>query len=165
MTRSLRVVFSTSLAVLAACSDHPDSIAGIPSGAADGLYPQVIIAGSAAPSTEVRLSLLRKPAGTRLGSYQGVLIYDPAVLRFESASLPEGVDGAASAITPGQVRFVGSALDGVGEVPLMTARFSRTGPVDPGAFGVQVEEVTALDLSDVTAQVVSGTPLVGIANR
>jgi hypothetical protein len=140
--------------VLSGCADRREDIAGLPSGAADGLYPQVIVSGAMARSTELRLSLLRKPAGVRLGSYQGELSYDATALRFESATLPDGIDGVASLAAPGRIRFVGTALDGVGEVPLLTVRFARTGEVRATAFGAVFEEVTAAsDLSDLTGSV------------
>jgi hypothetical protein len=143
-----------ALALLSACADQREDIAGLPSGAADGLYPQVVVSGAMARSTELRLSLLRKPGGVRLGSYQGELSYDASALRFESATLPDGIDGVASLASPGRIRFVGTALDGVGEVPLLTVRFARTGEVKAASFGAVFEEVTAAsDLSDLTATV------------
>jgi hypothetical protein len=152
-------------ASISACADGADPLAGIPRGAADGLYPQVIVAGPNAAVTEVRISLLRKPAGTLLGSYQGELSFDASALRVQAATLPSGIDGVAELSAPGHLRFVGTALDGVGEVPLVTVRFERIGQVRPESFGVLMEEVTASDLSDVTAQVFSGAPLVGIVNH
>jgi hypothetical protein len=167
MILTTRLLVRTAMLALAsaltACADTRSDIAGIPSGAADGLYPQLLVSGASASTTEVSLSLLRKPTGVRLGSYQGELTYDPSVLRFEGATLPEGVDGAASAITPGHVRFVGSALDGLGASPLLTLRFSRTGAVTAASFGTAFEEVTdAADLTDLTASVQGGAPLITI---
>jgi hypothetical protein len=164
LTASLRA--ATFLVVLGACADAREDIAGIPPGAADGLYPQVVVGGTASSTTQVSVSLLRKPSGLRLGSYQGELTYDPAVLRFERANLPEGVDGVAAVTSPGHIRFVGAALDGLGEVPLVTLRFARTGSVKPASFGTVFEEVTAAsDLADLTAQVQGGAPLVRLTDR
>jgi hypothetical protein len=39
------------LSALSGCADQRDPIAGIPDGAADGLYPQMVIAGAAAAIT------------------------------------------------------------------------------------------------------------------
>jgi hypothetical protein len=163
--RSSLIAAAAAALVLAACADQRDPIAGIPSGAADGLYPQVVIAGATSSTTEVRVSLLRKPSGTRLGSYQGELTYDATALRFERASLPEGIDGVVESAGAGRIRFLGTALDGVGDLPLVTVRFSRTGQVQPTGFAVRMEEVTTADLTDVTAQVSTGAPLVGLVDR
>jgi hypothetical protein len=144
------------------CADQRDSIAGIPPGAANGLYPQLLVSGATSASTQVQVSMLSKPAGVRLGSYQGELSYDAAVLRFESASVPQGVDGVIHLMAPGRVRFVGTSLDGVSQLPLVVLRFTRTGQVDPSRFGISFEEVTAAeDLSDLTARVYTGAPLIG----
>jgi hypothetical protein len=166
MRRALRsspiLLSFCALLAVGGCADQRDSIAGIPPGAANGLYPQLLIAGNSAATTEVQVSLLSKPAGVRLGSYQGELTYDAAVLRFESASVPQGVDGVIHLMAPGRVRFVGTSLDGVSQVPLAVLRFTRTGQVDPARFGISFEEVTAAeDLSDLTGLVYSGAPLVG----
>ncbi|HEX8363251.1 MAG TPA: hypothetical protein VF613_24240, partial [Longimicrobium sp.] len=104
---------------LGACSDKGDSVAGIPRGAADGLYPQIVVNGSGESTAELNLSLLRKPAGVRLGSYQGELSYDPAVLTLARWSLPAGAEGSVNGETAGKIRFVASAVEGVGEVPLL----------------------------------------------
>ena len=150
-------------ATLTGCLDGPGEIAGIPHGAADGLYPQLIVSGAGSASTEIRVSLLSKPAGVRLGSYQGELSYDAVSLRFEGAVLPEGVEGVAHVVAPGRIRFVGTALDGVGQIPLAVLHFTRTGRVDVNRLGISFEEVAAAeDLSDLTAEVSGGAPLVGI---
>jgi hypothetical protein len=161
LTRRASVVLAAL--ALAACADANDPIAGIPQGAADGLYPQILVTASRGGTAELRLSLLRKPAGVLLGSYQGELGYDPAVLTFAGASLPPGVDGVASLIEPGRVRFVGTTLDGVGEAPLLTLSFARRGEMKAGGFTVTFEDVSAsTDLSDLTGTVHGGAPLITI---
>jgi hypothetical protein len=142
------------------CSDDRQNIAGIPAGAADGLYPQLVVSSQRGGTVELSLSLLRKPAGTRLGSYQGELTYDPVVLTFASSALPTGVDGLAQLVSPGKVRFVGTALDGIGDMPLMTLHFTRKGEVKASSFAVVFEDVSsAVDLSDLTPAVRAGPPL------
>ena len=159
------VIALAGVALLSGCMDQQNSIAGIPEGAANGLYPQLVVRGSASASAELRISLLSKPAGVRLGSYQGELTYDPAVLRFERASLPDGVEGAVDLTAPGRIRFVGASLDGVGEAPLAVLRFTRTGTVDAAELGVAFEEVTAAeDLRDLTPRLYPGAPLVGFSH-
>jgi hypothetical protein len=165
LRRPAALAFVLVLAAASACADQRENIAGIPPGAADGLYPQLVIAGPTASATEVRVSLLRKPAGTRLGSFQGELTYDAASLRFERATLPSGVDGVADAAAPGRIRFVGTALDGVGETALVELRFTRIGQVRPESFGVVFEEVTAADLTELTGQVHAGAPLVAVTGH
>jgi hypothetical protein len=138
------------LALLAlGCSDA--DVAGLPAGAADGLHPQIQVVGGAARSGELRVWLLRKPSGTRLGSYQGELTYDAASLRVVGSRFPDGADGVVNAAAPGRMRFVGTALDGVGEEPLLVVRFERRGAIVPEALGVTFEEVTAAtDLADLS---------------
>jgi hypothetical protein len=159
------MIVAASVLALGACSDQADSVAGIPRGAADGLYPQIAVSGPAS-SSEVKLSLLRKPAGVRLGSYQGELSYDPAVLTLERWSLPAGTEGVVNDETVGKVRFVASAVEGVGEVPLVTLHFARRGPVSSKSFAVSFEEVSAADdFSDMTPLVYAGAPAVSVTSR
>jgi hypothetical protein len=149
--------------LLAACTDAPENVSGIPDGAANGLYPQIVVTGSRSANPELRLALLRKPEGVRLGSYQGELSYDAAVLTFVAADLPEGVDGVAQLVAPGRIRFVGTALDGVGEAPLLSLRFARTGELKAEGFSVAFEDVSASeDLSDLTGTVYGGPAIVAI---
>jgi hypothetical protein len=159
-------VLATSILLLGACADSGDSVAGIPRGAADGLYPQIVVSGSAPSVAEVKLSLLRKPKGVRLGSYQGEFTYDPATLTLEGWSLPEGAEGAVNAETPGRLRFVATAVEGVGEDPLVTLRFYRRGAISAANLGVLFEEVSAAaDFSDLTPLVYRGTPAVSVLSR
>ncbi len=162
---STRPLLVAAALALAACTDSADSLAGIPRGAADGLYPQIAVSGPAS-SSEVKLSLLRKPAGVRLGSYQGELRYDPAVLTLERWSLPAGTEGVVNDETAGKIRFVASAVEGVGEVPLLSLRFTRRGSVDAKSFAVSFEEVSAAeDFSDLTPLVYAGAPAVSVSSR
>jgi hypothetical protein len=150
---------------LGACADRSDPIAGIPEGGVNGLYPQLVIAGSSSRTPEVRISLLSKPGGVRLGSYQAEFRYDPAVLRFEGGSLPSGVAGAVNLVAPGHLRFVGASLDGIADVPLAVLRFTRTGSIDVSSLELSIEEVAAgEDLGDLTGQVFRGPPLVGFSH-
>ncbi|HEX8361155.1 MAG TPA: hypothetical protein VF613_13665 [Longimicrobium sp.] len=162
---SSRPLLVAMVLALSACTDSADSVAGIPRGAADGLYPQIVVSGPAS-SSDVKLSLLRKPAGVRLGSYQGELSYDPAVLTLERWSLPEGTEGVVNDGTAGKIRFVASAVEGVGEVPLLSLRFTRRGPVSSSSFAVSFEEVSAAeDFSDLTPLVYAGAPAVSVSSR
>lgn len=163
--RAARLLVAASVLALGACTDEGDSDAGIPRGAADGLYPQIVVSGPAS-GADVKLSLLRKPAGVMLGSYQGELSYDPAVLTLDRSSLPAGVEGTVNDETAGKVRFVASAVEGVGEVPLLTLRFTRRGAVDSKSFAVSFEEVSAAeDFSDLTPLVYGGAPAVSVTSR
>jgi hypothetical protein len=163
--RAARLLVVASVLALGACSDKGDSVAGIPRGAADGLYPQIVVSGST-ESAELNLSLLRKPAGVRLGSYQGELSYDPAVLTLERWSLPAGAEGSVNDETAGKVRFVASAVEGVGEVPLLSLRFTRRGAVSSKSFGISFEEVSgADDFADLTPLVYAGAPAVSVTSR
>ncbi len=162
---SSRPLLVAVVLALGACTDSADSVAGIPRGAADGLYPQIVVSGPAS-SSDVKLSLLRKPAGVRLGSYQGELSYDPAVLTLERWSLPAGTEGVVNDEAAGKIRFVASAVEGVGEVPLLSLRFTRRGPVSSSSFAVSFEEVSAAeDFSDLTPLVYAGAPAVSVSSR
>ncbi|CAA9351075.1 MAG: hypothetical protein AVDCRST_MAG68-3688 [uncultured Gemmatimonadetes bacterium] len=163
--RAARLLLAASVLALGACTDKGDSVAGIPRGAADGLYPQIVVSG-AASTADLKLSLLRKPAGVMLGSYQGELSYDPAVLTLEQSSLPAGVEGVVNDEVAGKVRFVASAVEGVGEVPLLSIRFARRGAVDSKSFAVSFEEVSAAeDFTDLTPLVYGGAPAVSVTSR
>ena len=164
--RATRSLFAASLLMLGACADSDESVAGIPRGAADGLYPQIVVSGSTAPTAEVSVSLLRKPRGVHLGSYQGELTYDPAALTLQRWSLPAGAKGAVNAEAAGRIRFVGTAVEGVDEVPLLTLRFERRGAIDRRSFAVTFEEVSAAaDFTDLTPLVYAGSPAVTILPR
>lgn len=163
--RAARILVVASVLALGACSDKGDSVAGIPRGAADGLYPQIVVNGSGESTAELNLSLLRKPAGVRLGSYQGELSYDPAVLTLERWSLPAGAEGSVNDEVAGKVRFVASAVEGVGEVPLLSLRFTRRGAVTSKSFSISFEEVSgADDFADLTP-LVYGAPAVSVTSR
>lgn len=146
---------------LAACVQDETPIAGIPRGAADGLYPQIVVNGSRGESPELQVSLLRKPRGVLLGSFQAELRYDAAALSLKEMVLAGDAYGTVNEVAPGRVRFVGTSLDGLGEMPLVTLRFSRTGEVKAESFTLTFEEVSAAaDLSDITGTVYAGPPLV-----
>jgi hypothetical protein len=124
------------------------------------------VSAPSASTAEVTVSLLRKPRGVRLGSYQGEFTYDPSVLTLERWSLPAGVDGAVNDETAGRIRFVGTALDGVGEVPLLTLRFQRRQPIKAQQLAVSFQEVSAADhFSDLTTLVFVGAPAVSVPSR
>jgi hypothetical protein len=155
-----RFALLLGLGLVAGCSDRPDSVSGIPAGAADGLYPQFTVLGVERADVEVRLALLRKPADMLVGSYQGEIRYDPSVLQLKSATLPSEVVGGIDFEQVGHVRFAAGSLDGVGDPPLVTLRFTRKAQVKPSALEVSFEEVSASgDLSDVTDRVYTGLPL------
>ena len=161
-----RRLLAASMLVLGACADSDESVAGIPRGAADGLYPQIVVSGSASSTAEVSLSLLRKPRGVRLGSYQGELTYDPAALTLQRWSLPAGIEGVVNAEAAGRIRFVGTAVEGVDDVPLLNLRFERRGEIDRRRFAVTFEEVSAAaDFTDLTPLVYAGSPAVSVLPR
>jgi hypothetical protein len=145
---------------VAACSDAKNDRDGaLPTDAGAGLYPSMSVATQHGTAT-AQLSLRQVPGGTRFGSYQGEVVFDPAVLTFQSAVLPQGVEGAANLSAPGHVRFVGMALDGTEGAPLLTLRFAAKGQVAKEAFQVSFEEVTqADDYADLTSLVKAGTLL------
>jgi hypothetical protein len=145
---------------LAACSDAKNDRDGaLPTDAGAGLYPSMSVSTSHG-TTQADLSLRQVPGGTRFGSYQGEVLFDPNLLTFQAATLPAGVEGAANLAAPGRIRFVGMALDGTAGAPLLTLRFASKGAVAKEAFQVNFEEVTqADDFTDLTALVKSGTLL------
>jgi len=154
----LSLALAAALA-LAACSDASSDNGGLPTDAGAGLYPSMSVSTSHGIAT-VDLGLRQVPGGLRFASYQGELTYDPNVLAFQGADLPQGVDGAANEAAPGHVRFSGAALDGTLGAPVLQLRFAVKGKVVRESFGVTFEEVTLDgDFSDVTAQVKAGTLL------
>ncbi|HET7228744.1 MAG TPA: hypothetical protein VFJ16_01945 [Longimicrobium sp.] len=140
---------------LAACSDKEPSNGGLPTNAGTGLYPQISVSGSRS-ALKAELALRQIPGGLRFNSYQGEVVYDPAVLTFKDVALPEGVEGAAAMVSPGHIRFAATALDGTVGAPLVRMNFSASREVTREAFSVRFEEVTDADYTDVTTQVQSG---------
>ena len=156
-TRSRIRWLATAAAILslAACSDKEPSNGGLPTNAGAGLYPQISVSGSRS-AVKADLALRQIPGGMRFNSYQGEVVYDPAVLTLKDVTLPEGVDGAANLVSPGHIRFAGTALDGTVGAPLLRMNFSASADVRREAFSVSFEEVTDGEFTDVTGQVQSG---------
>jgi len=146
---------AAALLSLAACSDKEAANGGLPTNASTGLYPQISVSTQAG-AVKADLALRQIPGGMRFNSYQGEVVYDPAVLTFKGVALPAGVDGAANLVSPGHIRFAGAALDGTVGAPMLSMSFSATGEVKREAFNVRFEEVTDEQYADVTAQVQSG---------
>ncbi|HEU4558324.1 MAG TPA: hypothetical protein VFS20_10760 [Longimicrobium sp.] len=145
---------AVALLSLAACADKENN-GGLPTNAEAGLYPQISVSGDRA-STKAELALRQIPGGVTFASYQGEVIFDPAVLTLKDVALPEGVDGAAHLVSPGHIRFAGTALDGTVGAPLLRMTFSASAEVRREAFSVRFEEVADAEFSDVTGQVQSG---------
>ncbi len=144
---------------LAACTDASSDNGGLPTDAGEGLYPSISVSASKG-TAQVDLALRQVPGGVRFASYQGEVTFDPQVLTFQSADLPEGVDGAAHLSAPGHIRFSGAALDGTVGAPVLRMRFAARGPITRQSFAVTFEEVTSDgDFADLTAQVKTGAVL------
>jgi hypothetical protein len=155
-----RLTLAVAAAVaLAACTDASSDNGGLPTDAGEGLYPSISVSSSRG-TAQVDLALRQVPGGVRFASYQGEVTFDPQVLTFQSASLPEGVDGAANEAAPGHIRFSGAALDGTVGAPVLQMRFATKGKITRESFAVTFEEVTADgDFADLTAQVKTGALL------
>jgi hypothetical protein len=164
MTRRSSPFAHLSLAVaaalaLAACTDASSDNGGLPTDAGAGLYPAISVSSSRG-TAQVDLALRQVPGGLRFASYQGEVTFDPQVLTFQSADLPEGVDGAANLSEPGHIRFSGAALDGTVGAPVLHMRFATKGALTRESFAVTFEEVTGDgDLADLTSQVKTGALL------
>jgi hypothetical protein len=158
-SRICRLVTAAAVVSLAACTDAGPNGNGLPTDAGAGLYPQMTVATSHG-TAQADLSLRQVPGGLSLGSYQGEVVFDPTVLSLQSATLPDGVIGAANEVSPGHVRFAGTALDGIAGAPVLQMRFAVKGAVTRGTFSATFEEVTdAAEFADLTAQVKNGTLL------
>lgn len=148
--------------LLGGCGDvrpHGSAEAELPTGATAGLYPSLVFA-SAGGVAVASLSLVQVPGGTELASYQGEFSYDAAVLQIESTRFPAGVQGAVHQTGAGRLRFVGTALESVGQGALLQIRFRQQGEIAQGDFAAHFEEVTAArDLADLTSSVRNGTLL------
>lgn len=162
-TRSRIRLLVTAAAVAAfagACTDakNPNGD-GLPTGSGAGLYPSIVVSASHG-TTSADLSLHQVPGGLNFASYQGEVVFDPQLLTLKSATLPDGVEGAANEVSPGHVRFIGTALDGTAGATMLRMQFTARGAVTKQAFSVSFEEVTeATEFADVTAQVKNGTLL------
>jgi hypothetical protein len=156
----LLVTAAAVAAFAGACKDAKDpNGGGLPTGSGAGLYPSITVAASHG-TTSADLSLRQVPGGLNFASYQGEVVFDPQVLTLKSATLPNGVEGAANEVSPGHVRFIGTALDGTAGATMLRMEFTAKGAVTKQAFSVSFEEVTeATEFADVTAQVKNGTLL------
>ena len=150
---SLLSLAAAAAVTLAGCRDNGPGNGGLPTDAGQGLYPSITVSGSKG-TAQVDLSLRQVPGGIRFASYQGELAFDPNLLTFQSAELPQGVEGVANLVAPGRIRFAASALDGTTGTPLLQVRFASKGAISREAFMVNLEEVTQDgDFTDLTAQV------------
>jgi hypothetical protein len=154
-SRTRWLATAAAILSLAACSDKETASGGLPTNAGAGLYPQISVSGSRA-SVKAELALRQIPGGLTFASYQGEVVFDPALLTLQSATLPDGVDGVANLVSPGHIRFAATALDGTVGAPLLRMSFAASGEVKREAFSVSFEEVTDGDFSDLTGQVQSG---------
>lgn len=157
-SRICRLVAAAALVALAACTDAATGDK-LPTDAGAGLYPQMVVATSHG-TAQADLSLRQVPGGMSLASYQGEVVFNPAVLTLQSAELPDGVIGAANEVAPGRVRFAGTALDGTSGALVLRMHFTVKSTVSRDVFSATFEEVTdAAEFADVTAQVKNGTLL------
>ncbi|HEX8245888.1 MAG TPA: hypothetical protein VF541_20410 [Longimicrobium sp.] len=157
-SRIARLVTVAIASLAAACTDAATGDK-LPTDAGAGLYPQIVV-GIGKGTAQADLSLRQVPGGLSLGSYQGEVVFNPAVLTLQSAEFPEGVIGAANEVAPGRIRFAGSALDGTDGALVLRMRFAVKSTVTRSVFSATFEEVTdAVEFADVTAQVKNGTLL------
>ncbi|HET6763057.1 MAG TPA: hypothetical protein VFH27_05275 [Longimicrobiaceae bacterium] len=141
--------------LLGACSDAtaPAVESGLPRGLSRGIYPLVSVVAETQTSAQVELFLKRVQTADALASYQGELTYDAAILTLDHTDLPPGLVGTTFESTPGHVRFAAASLEGVGDVPVLTLRFTRRGQITPATFQVKVEEVAGRDFTDLSSQI------------
>jgi hypothetical protein len=154
--RSAAVLSVAAMALLSACSDAtaPVQTGGLPKDLESGIYPLISVASRTSSTAQIDLYLKRVPSATRLASYQGELTYDASALTLEHTDLPAGMIGTTNEVSPGHVRFAGAALDGLGDVPVLSVRFTRHGALGQKSFEVRVEELAgAEDFADLTSQV------------
>lgn len=148
-----------AFALVLGCADAgPNSGTGpLPTLTDPGFYPLLSAQAAAAGETEVRLSLKQVPGGIELASIQGEIAYDAVALKLVRATLPAGVEGDAFEVSPGNVRFVGTMVEGVTEAPLLNLVFAgRDKAAEPKRemFTVRFEEVTGgTEFDDLTATV------------
>jgi hypothetical protein len=151
-----------ALGFVLGCRDAQKAVAtdfDIPTPGEAGLYPSLGVTVSD-DATVANLALLQVGSAFDVASYQGEVQYDVKALKLVEASFPHAVNGAVFEVSPGRLRFVGTADAGLGAAPLLTLRFGAGGEIKRGAVNVLLEEVTAAgDLADLTAQVKNGTLL------
>jgi hypothetical protein len=162
-TASLRrLPLLAAMALVVGCRDNPQPLASdveAPVPGEAGLYPSLSVTASKT-ALLANLSLTQVPNSVELGSYQGELLYDAGSLSFQEASFPAQVSGAVFEVSPGKLRFVGTALSNLGTAPLLTLSFRPGGEITRGKVSVQFEEVTAAgDLADLTQSVKNGVLL------
>ena len=151
-----------ALGLLLGCRDAQRAVAtdfDIPTPGEAGFYPALGIMLSDG-GVVANLGLVQVGSALDLASYQGELQYDAETLELEEASFPEGVNGAVFEVSPGKLRFVGTAEAGLGAAPMLTLRFGAGAEIKRGTVSVQIEEVTAAgDLADLTTRVKNGVLL------
>lgn len=150
--------FLLGLALLAGCDTVLETEAqerGVLEGLGPGIHPIVVLTSQSGGNATVAVHLKRVQVTTAVASYQGELSYDANLLKLAGAELPQGIVGAWNEVMPGQVRFAGAAMNGVGEGPILTLRFTSAGAIKAEAFKIRLEEVVgATDFANVTKEVV-----------
>jgi hypothetical protein len=153
LARRARIALPCAALLLGACRDATaPRTEGLPRGLEAGIYPLVRLVAESQSSAQVELYLKRVRTADALSSYQGELTYDPAILTLDHTDLPPGLTGTTYQTAPGRIRFAAAALEGVGDVPLLALRFTRTGQISAATFQVAVEEVTGPGFTDLSAQ-------------
>lgn len=118
-----------------------------------GIHPVAVITGASNEETRLEVHLKRVGVDIRLASYQAELSHGRG--SFVQADLPEGVSGSWNEAAPGQLRFAGAALDGVGNGAVLIA-YVRADELKASDLRLKVEELTSTDgFADATALVVA----------
>ena len=142
--------------MFAACDQAPtvpeDPFANLPK----GIHPVLVTSQQGGEAT-VELHLRRVDVTEHVAGVQGELTFDASRLALEGAEFQAGSSGMWNPVADGRVRFAGVAVDGFSDTPVLTMHFQGSVRDAERAFGVKVEEITALEgFANQTSLVVAG---------
>jgi hypothetical protein len=155
--RTTRWWFAVLLAAAVGSCDSGTEPADDPfAGLEPGIHPVLVVARQRGGSATVELRFREVDVEARVSGFQGELTFDPQALALETASMPSRITGAWNEVEHGRLRFVGVALDGVGDDAVLSMTFRTSAPVTAQTFGLRMEEVIATTAPEnVTSKVIS----------
>jgi hypothetical protein len=159
--------------VLSGCRDKLiEPAAGLPSveelaqELGPGIHPVVALPTASAwrsGQAPIRIHLLAVDMDVRVQSYQGWIRFDPELMEVLDGSSPEGILGAWNEVKPGDVRFAGVSLEGVGDDHVLELGVKARRPLVAGDLTLSLDEVTGTQATAAFKNLMSDVRLKEVA--